>query len=400
MNKLFEHYAIEKNITEIEHVFENVFSEYEENIGQLSKKIEEDSYVYFEKELNLTTPDNINNSIICYFVFFDIGNIETFNYKKENFLEEIKINIDGKFFVKNEKPFIQINIPVVLVKIINKRFYLFSEKEKYLSVFEHEATHAYNYLLEKEDKKINNLIEDYQKYVVDEKSEDDKDFYLLLYWLWDKDEFSAWMFFDHKLDKSFLEKKDEIIDRLKANKIPSFWKRQRDFMYLIADSQSLKNRIPTYASVFKQWFLKETEEKYKVFKKKQLKNRYQKEEADRDKEDIEKQLKEQIKEIKNEKHISFDPLKFYFCIKTFSLKKDNFVNINIVINTKENILLSDLNDEEIVELLDPIAYLYMNEKKYTLNNKNNIKQVLNVIGDKKEDIDLFANDIYNKVNFE
>lgn len=80
MNKLFEHYAIEKNITEIEHIFENVFSEYEENLGQVSKKIEEDSYICFEKELNLTTPDNVNNSIVCYFVFFDIGNIETFNY--------------------------------------------------------------------------------------------------------------------------------------------------------------------------------------------------------------------------------------------------------------------------------------------------------------------------------
>jgi hypothetical protein len=400
MNKLFEHYAIEKNITEIEHIFENVFSEYEENLGKVSKKIEEDSYVYFKKELSLTTPDNINNNIICYFVFFDIGNIEKFNYKKESFLEEIKVNIDGKFFLKKEKPFIQINIPVVLVRIVNKGFYLFAEKERYLSAFEHEATHAYNYLLEKENKKISNFIDDYQKNIVDKNCEDDKDFYLLLYWLWDKDEFSAWMFFDPKLDKSFLEKKDEIIDRLKANKNPSFWKRQRDFMYLMADSQSLKNRIPTSAADFKYWFIRETEEKYKVFKKKQLKNRYQKEEADRDKEDIEKQLKEQIKEIKNENHISFDPLKFYFCIKVFSLKKDNFININIVINTKENILLSDLHDEEIIELLDPIAYLYMNEKKYIFNNKNSIKQVLNVIGDKKEDIDLFANDIYNKVNFE
>lgn len=214
MKKIFEHYAIKRNIDEIKVLFYNTVKKYNKNIIENSSKIKDNGYVCLEENLFLTMPNKEEKEVNCCFNFFDFTRMIELK-------DIVKSNIDGDFFVLDNKIYIQVNIPVLLFNILDGLF-LFIDNEKYLRTLNHECIHAYNYFLEKEDKYINDLQSTYQDKLLSKNDEDMTAFYNMVYWLWDKDEFNAWLLSDTGTDKEFFNKKEEYLNKLKKNNSPSF----------------------------------------------------------------------------------------------------------------------------------------------------------------------------------
>lgn len=385
--KLFENYSIKRDIYEAEDVYlKNVYQFETYNIADDSI-ISYNGYYLLEDKIHITLPNKEKKEVKCLFVFFNIDKEKEIKNKNINGVEEVSLERRGYYYPDVNT--IQINIPFERNRKNVFPFYCVLRKYEYLETLKHELTHAYNHFMELGGKKIKDFPSSYQdkmfnlKYSTETRINNERLFYDLIYWLWDKDEFNAWIHNDNK-DKTKKEDKINHKDKislwlkvLDTYEDEEFWNEIKDIFCSIIIKEKDIRKISRMKSLdFKKFFLDKSYELFDKFIKKKARDEIQSRYAEDGRIIIFNDIKEQLKDF-DKYHRKTFRTSFY------SFKKTELIPFDIV-----------LDYDELTAYIE-----YGNIEEKIQDCEKFISRLLeNKITDK--DIEMFSNQVYNTAQYD
>lgn len=305
--KIVENYSIKRDIYEIENKYNKTVSQFEFGRCWSIFRISYNGYQIVKEVINITLPDRSKNKIDCFFVFYNIDRIDDLIIKEKEILGEVNIDKRGWYFP--EENTIQLNIPFEFNRNRDDFYKMFSvlNKKECLDTLKYELSHAYDYLMKEQNRYTKNIVTDYQQKIfeipvmINGDVNHERLFFDLIYWLFDKDEFSAWMFNEKNpvSDKDHSLELEIWIKILKRDDDKDFWNEMQNKFCSILLDQKIYNKVSKLESLaFKKYFIDECFRLYNKFLKKKARDEIQDKYAREGRkiifDDIKKYLNEEI----------------------------------------------------------------------------------------------------------
>lgn len=431
LTSLLEAYSIEKDLDEIEKIWDNFLSEIKKEKDYYIQKLEENYYAVYGWMFYL----NVNEyklPVQCYLVLYDDDNSYFAERYKLDELYSIS-TVAGACYWNNGVVCVQVNLPCKLQIIkrgrnANKKTIVISNKdeESLLRTFKHEMAHAYDkYIL------VNNNLSKQQHYQRDLSSLNPDEFNALsrndrialcsglniLYFIWDSSEFNAQqhseldILGDVKNDLLVLKYSDpeynanSALNDLKRAS-DTVWEYMKEFVKEGLVSRSEAEQIDKMSlDAFKKYFLKKTDRLLSKFKEKSSKNLYNSIDNKKEKERIASEVFACFKSIisGSKKDLKYAPLSINIPIHWYSKNLGEYLETDVIIQTP-------LNSKSVYSLADVDSYIndvsvfVVNSvvKKQIDYKESIVRSILEELGNKRtkklETLSIeFTNDFYYQI---